>query len=136
MIKAWRHHEDFRGDSSVKTWLVRIGRNSAIDALRRRRDLVTGAGAVPETADTSASTDIERVTEGRDAVTGLSAALDRLDELSRTMVVLREVDAMSYQEIADALEVPVSTVKTRLLRARRSLQAMLQESQLESGRAR
>ena len=115
---------------------MRIGRNSAIDALRRRRDLVTGAGAVPETADTSASTDIERVTEGRDAVTGLSAALDRLDELSRTMVVLREVDAMSYQEIADALEVPVSTVKTRLLRARRSLQAMLQESQLESGRAR
>ncbi|MCB1256996.1 MAG: sigma-70 family RNA polymerase sigma factor [Microthrixaceae bacterium] len=126
MIKAWRHRSEFRGDSSFKTWIVRIGRNTAIDSLRRRRDHITSAGEVPETADQNANSDIERLAEGRDDMVELARALETLDELSRTIIVLREVDSMSYQEIAEALEVPVSTVKTRLLRARRTLQEMLE----------
>lgn len=125
MIKAWRHREEFRGDSSLKTWLIRIGRNTAIDALRRRRDQFTADGTVPETADRSAVADVERLSEGRADLAELGSALGELDELSRTIVILREIDSLSYQEIADALEVPVSTVKTRLLRARRTLQETL-----------
>jgi RNA polymerase sigma-70 factor (ECF subfamily) len=52
-------------------------------------------------------------------------ALEGLDELSRSVVILREVEGMSYQEIAETLQVPVSTVKTRLLRARQRLAAAI-----------
>ena len=54
------------------------------------------------------------------------AALDTLDDLSRSVVVLREVEGMSYEEIATVLEVPLPTVKTRLLRARRVLATALE----------
>ena len=57
------------------------------------------------------------------------AALDDLDELSRSVVVLRELDGLSYEEIAEVLEVPMPTVKTRLLRARRRLGNALREWQ-------
>lgn len=125
IIKVWRNQNDFRGDSSVKTWLVRIARNTAIDSLRRRREQPTRQGTVPDTADNSAEADTERVAQGRMALSGLAGALAELDELSRTIIVLREVNAMSYSEIAEALEIPESTVKTRLMRARRTLQESL-----------
>lgn len=138
MIKAWRNLDQFRGDASIKTWLVQIGRNSAIDSLRRRRDQVTSAGDVPDSPDPAALVDTERLAQGRDSVSTLARALRSLDELSRTIVVLREVDAMSYQEIADSLEVSVATVKTRLLRARRTLQDTLrsQDEPLEESMTR
>lgn len=125
IIKAWRNQASFRGDSSVKTWLVRIARNTAIDALRRRRERPTHKGVLPETVDESADGDTERVAQGRVAMSDLGRALAELDELSRTIVVLREVNAMSYTEIAEALEIAEPTVKTRLMRARRALQESL-----------
>ena len=54
-------------------------------------------------------------------------ALDKLDELSRSIVVLREIEGLPYDEIAELLEVPLPTVKTRLLRARRVLAAALSD---------
>ena len=133
MMKAWTSLERFRGDASERTWILRIAHNTAIDALRRRRDQATAPDQMPELTDPA---DPAAQAIGRDSLAAVGRVLASLDETSRSIVVLREVEGMSYQEIADALEVPVSTVKTRLLRARRSLQAMLQESQLESGRAR
>ena len=55
------------------------------------------------------------------------AALDDLDDLSRSIVVLREVEDLSYDEIADVLNIPLPTVKTRLLRSRRKLGSALRE---------
>ncbi|MDH4364477.1 MAG: sigma-70 family RNA polymerase sigma factor, partial [Acidimicrobiia bacterium] len=74
---------------------------------------------------------VERSVEARvqsDAVVGeFVAALDTLDELSRSIVVLREVEGLTYDEIAAVLNVPLPTVKTRLLRARRRLSTTLKE---------
>jgi RNA polymerase sigma-70 factor (ECF subfamily) len=56
-------------------------------------------------------------------------ALDTLDDLSRSVVVLRELEGLSYEEIAEILDVPMPTVKTRLLRSRRRLSAALREWQ-------
>lgn len=121
MIKAWRSKDSFRGESSARTWLVKICRNTAIDSLRRQRRVPATVGELPDSADASASADTERIAQGRDEVSRLAGALDSLDELSRTVILLREVEAMSYQEISEVMDVPVSTVKTRLLRARRRL---------------
>lgn len=125
VIKVWRNQDGFRGDSSVKTWLVRIARNTAIDTQRRQKERLTPGGRVPDTVDDTAGADTERVAQGRAALSDLSSALDQLDELSRTIIVLREVNGMAYADIAEALEVSEATVKTRLMRARRALQESL-----------
>ena len=69
---------------------------------------------------------VERQAHGRMALDAFEEALDGLDELTRSIVVLREVESLSYDEIAELLDVPLPTVKTRLLRARRQLSASLE----------
>jgi RNA polymerase sigma-70 factor, ECF subfamily len=123
MIKAWEASSTFRGDSSMRTWILRIAHNTAIDALRRRRDRTMAPEDLPDEPGGHAEHDPARRAAGRADLELLRAALAELDELSRTIVVLREVEDMSYQQIAEALDVPIATVKTRLLRARRVLQS-------------
>jgi len=120
MLRSWKALGRFRGDASERTWVLRIAHNAAIDALRRRRDLATDPHDFPDGTDHRDPAD--RAT-GMDSLAAVGRALAALDETSRSIVVLREVEGMSYQEIADALDVPVPTVKTRLLRARRTLQS-------------
>lgn len=122
-IKVWKHADEFRGEGSMRGWILRIAHRESIAALRRRRD----APADPHTLDHPADPmTVGRVVEGRLALEGFNEALDTLDELSRAILVLREVEGLPYEEIADALEVPIATVKTRLLRARRSMAVTLE----------
>ncbi|MCB0972988.1 MAG: RNA polymerase sigma factor [Actinobacteria bacterium] len=117
-VKAWKALPTFRGEGSLRGWLLRIAHNTAVSALRRIREDPYEPDWLPEQA---AGTTIERVVEGRAAVNDLWAALDQLDETSKTIVVLREVEGMSYDEIAETLNVSLPTVKTRLFRARKAL---------------
>ena len=131
MIKAWEGSSQFRGDSSVRTWILRIAHNTAIDALRRRREHSTAPEDLPDGAGSGADSDPARRAAGRADLALLRDALGRLDELSRTVVVLREVEGMSYQQIADAVGVPIATIKTRLLRARRVLHAAVLDQETD-----
>ena len=131
MIKAWEASDSFRGDSSLRTWVLRIAHNSAIDALRRRRDQATAPEDLPETSEGDPDGDPARRAAGRADLEQLATAMGRLDELSRSVVVLREVEGMSYQQIADAVDVPVATVKTRLLRARRVLHSAVLDQETD-----
>ncbi len=124
MIKAWRGLDDFRGDASMRTWVLRIAHNTAIDTLRRRRDrslapedLPDGVGGAADAGDPAVRA------AGRSELATLGEALASLDQLSRSIVVLRELEGLSYAEIADTLDISTALVKTRLLRARRALQA-------------
>jgi RNA polymerase sigma-70 factor (ECF subfamily) len=118
IMKAWQALGSFRGESSVKTWLLRITHNTAISALRKRRDDLMSPYELP---DTPASGSVEDEAVLHADAHEIWAALRRLDDLSRTIVVLREVDQMSYEEIAEILELPIGTVRTRLFRARHQL---------------
>ncbi len=126
LIKAWLALPTFRGDSSLRGWLLRITHNTAISTIRRRRAVVIDPHDMPE-----APIKVERSVESRvqnDVVMNdFVEALDLLDELSRSIVVLRELEGLSYDEIGEVLNVPLPTVKTRLLRARRKLGAALRE---------
>lgn len=122
MIKAWRSLDGFRGDSSVRTWVLRIAHNTAIDALRRRRDLSAAPEDLRDQVIESDAADPAARAAGRSDLAVLSDAMARLDQLSRSIVVLREVEGLSYGEIADTLDISTAMVKTRLLRARRALQ--------------
>lgn len=118
MIKAWQSLPGFRGDSSLRSWILRITHNTAISMLRLRREAVMAPEDLP---DIPGGIDPARSSAALSDLRDVRRALEGLDELSRSVVILREVEGMSYQEIADTLQVPVSTVKTRLLRARQRL---------------
>ncbi len=124
MIKAWRHAPVDERGQVPRAWLMKVARNTAISVLRSRRDELRGPENLPET---SAGPDTDRVVEGRAAVDGLWDALGVLDPDDRLLIVMREIDGHSYDEIAQALDLPLSTVKTRLFRARRALQNALKE---------
>ncbi|MDQ2678260.1 MAG: RNA polymerase sigma factor [Actinomycetota bacterium] len=129
MIKAWKALPEFRGDSSMRTWVLRIAHNTAIDSLRRRRDRSTAPEDLPDRPGPASADDPATRVSGRDDLSRLKSALEALDETSRTIVVLREVEGLSYQQISETLGITIGTVKTRLLRARRTLQDTVKDQE-------
>lgn len=128
LVKAWLALPNFRGESSLRGWVLRIAHNTAVSTLRRRRAVVVDPHELPEEAESSDRSVESRVMQGA-AMDEFVEALDLLDDLSRSVVVLREIDGLSYEEIAEILEIPMPTVKTRLLRARRRLGNTLRDWQ-------
>ena len=126
MIKAWQSLGRFRDESSLRSWILRIAHNTSISMLRRRREAVMAPEDMPEIVG---GIDPARSSSAMSDLRAVRAALEDLDELSRSIVILREVEGMTYQEISDTLQVPVPTVKTRLLRARKRLAGAIGSSE-------
>lgn len=124
MIKAWRHSPVAPGEPIPRNWLLKVARNTAVSLLRTRREDLHGPDTLPERP---AGPETTRTIEGRAALDELWEALRHLDEDARALIVMREVDGLSYEEVAEALGLPLSTVKTRLFRARRALKTALKE---------
>ncbi|MEO7058000.1 MAG: RNA polymerase sigma factor [Caldimonas sp.] len=134
-LSAYRHIGEFRGQSRLSTWLTRIVINQALGRLRsRRRDNVVellgdrAAGRVEEAAQEVVG-DVAESPEAGAMRTELRRLLERkIDELPlafRTTFVLREVEEMTIEEVAECLAVPAATVRTRVFRARALLRASL-----------
>lgn len=103
------------------SWIYRMTVNASLNTLKRRRDVVSLDGKFDVPA---ASTSTESAVEAADLV---GRALLELKPGDRAVVVLRHLEALSYEEIADVLEVPVKTVKSRLFTARQRLREVLLE---------
>ena len=125
-LQAYLHLGEFQGKSSFSTWLVRITLNEALGRLRRRERLVS-LEDLPDRADGDATADLEDTVAAREAMTLLQNAIDRLPVHHRTVYVLREVDELSTEETAQALDVSEDVVKVRLHRARLALRDLLAE---------
>jgi RNA polymerase sigma-70 factor (ECF subfamily) len=134
-VRVHGHLAEFKGESSFQTWVLRIASHLAIDSLRRerknRRDQLED---VAEELISEAGEGILSTPLGNDPVANLlrrelgermEAALDRLPEIHRTILVLREVEGLSYEELAERLGVQKGTVMSRLFHARQNLQALL-----------
>jgi len=124
MIRAWRWAPIEPDGNMPRAWLARVARNAAIGILRRRREELYGSDAIPEKESNFTPA---RTVEGRAALDQLRGALSALDEADRALIVLREIEGMTYEEIAETMELPLSTVKTRLFRARQQLKRALEE---------
>lgn len=133
-VKAYQNLSRFRTESSFYTWLYRIAMNVAIDHLRRQKkrahEAFEDGVATEETggvvSDGSHRDGPGRTLERKQLHARLLAALEQLPEDQRQAVVLREVDGLSYKEIAEVMGIPEGTVMSRLYYARRKLQATLQ----------
>ncbi|MEZ5166350.1 MAG: RNA polymerase sigma factor [Acidimicrobiales bacterium] len=124
MLKAWRQSPVGPGEEIPRAWLMRVARNTAISLLRTRREDLRDPGTLPESAGGASTT---RTVEGRAQLDDLWEAMRHLDEDARALIVLKEVDDLSYEEIAATLDLPLSTVKTRLFRARKALKDSMKE---------
>ncbi|MHB8423596.1 MAG: RNA polymerase sigma factor RpoE [Gammaproteobacteria bacterium] len=127
-IKAYRAIPGFRGDSAFYTWLYRIAINTAKNHLvaESRRPLDHGVDLQdPEQYDMQARLrDMdtpERLLLTEEIQRTVEAAIEQLPEDLRTAIILREIDGMSYEEIAQAMSCPVGTVRSRIFRAREAI---------------
>jgi RNA polymerase sigma-70 factor (ECF subfamily) len=116
-IRAWRSLGSFRAGSPLRPWLYRIALNAALDALRKRKPQAN-LEALPLTAGGGDPSGLAEAHERRWMV---QQAVLALPEASRTALVLREYEGLSYAEIAQALEIPIGTVMSRLSYARAQL---------------
>ena len=122
-LRAFRGLDGFDGQSQFSTWLHRIVVNICIDRLRQK---ASGAVALDDVAPVLAGDDDPaRTVEGAELGGRIGAALAQLTPNHRTTLVLREVQGLSYLEIADAMKCSVGTVMSRLFHARRKMQSLL-----------
>ena len=126
-VAAWRALPNFRGDAKFSTWLYRLTTNAAIDVMRReKRHQTVGDGEMMDLADDADSPQetVER-TEQQEAV---QKALATLSEEYREVLLLRYMEELDYAEIAEVLQLPSGTVKSRINRAKAALKAALLKS--------
>ncbi|ENY73742.1 RNA polymerase sigma factor RpoE [Aeromonas diversa] len=132
-IKAYRSIGSFRGESAFYTWLYRIAVNTA-------KNYLTSQGRRPPSSDVEA--DEAEYYDGGEALTEVStpenlaltdeikrtvfATIESLPEDLRTAITLRELEGLSYEEIAEIMECPVGTVRSRIFRAREAIDKKLQ----------
>jgi RNA polymerase sigma-70 factor (ECF subfamily) len=129
-VAAFTHLGQFQGTSRWSTWLCRIAFNEALARLRRRRRFVsidaTNEASMEDTSK-AARLDPENAASDRELARVLEGAIDRLPDIYRAVLVLRQLDGHSVTETASILDVAEEVVKTRLHRARALLRAALEE---------
>ena len=123
-LKLFKSLKTFDRRANFSTWLISVSRNLCIDhyrSMRREHDVVTHDVDVVSLARPSALDSPQVALEQRDRVALLRAALDKLAPSLRTAVMLRDIQELTYQEIAEKLDVPEGTVKSRINRGRTEL---------------
>ncbi len=135
-IRAYRALPQFRGDSAFYTWLYRIAVNTAKKALMelKRDPLVTESARAGRDEDDdgprvqdepSDSATPEAVLASKQIAAAVNFAVEALSEDLRQAITLREIDGLSYEEIAEIMNCPIGTVRSRIFRAREAIAARL-----------
>lgn len=132
-IKAYRALPDFRGDSAFYTWLYRIAINTAKNYLlaRNRRFMdyeleIDDAEHVENALQLRNLDTPENLLMNEQIMKVIQTAIDKLPEEMRIAITLREFEGMSYEEIAEAMDCPIGTVRSRIFRAREAIDEKLQ----------
>jgi RNA polymerase sigma-70 factor (ECF subfamily) len=132
-IRAYRAMPQFRGESAFYTWLYRIAVNTAKKALvdLKRDPLVTESARAGANDDDDETSRVEReLTDGetpesllasKEIAQAVSAAMDALSDDLRQAITLREIEGLSYEEIAELMNCPIGTVRSRIFRAREAI---------------
>lgn len=136
-VAAFRNLQNFRGEAKVSSWLHRIAVNQCIT--RQRRTRVRAETAFEEVVESAGEGFLStgehaspaRAAESRERTEAVRRAVSALTPELREVVLLKEFEGLTFQEIAEALEVPLSTVKSRLYTALKQLRMRLERFELE-----
>ena len=122
-IRAWQNLPTYRPQTSLRNWLYRIAFNAATDMLRKERRILPDD--IGDLNLTDGQAGLETIVSQQERITLVQNAILSLPDASRAVLVLREYEALSYQEISSTLDIPVGTVMSRLNYARNLLKTML-----------
>lgn len=133
-LKAFKGIRHFRHGSSLKTWLYRIAIREALNSRRWfKRHLQKNISIDTEPEEGYAPIDVEDLSAtpfdqlaAHEIQTAVQGALQQVPEVFRSAVILRDLEGLSYEEVAEVLDVSVGTVKSRILRGRRALKEILE----------
>jgi RNA polymerase sigma-70 factor (ECF subfamily) len=136
-VAAYRNLQNFRGDAKVSSWLHRIAVNQCIT--RRRRARVRAETGIDEAVESSGESFLStgeqaspaRAAEAKERTEAVRRAVAALTPELREVVLMKEFEGLTFQEIAEALQVPLSTVKSRLYTALRQLRMKLERFEME-----
>jgi RNA polymerase sigma-70 factor (ECF subfamily) len=131
-IRAYRAIPQFRGDSAFYTWLYRIAVNTAKKALvdLKRDPIVTESARAARDDDDETSRVENELTDGetpeavlasKEIAAAVNASIEALSEDLRQAITLREIEGLSYEEIAEVMDCPIGTVRSRIFRAREAI---------------
>ncbi len=131
-IKAFRYIKDFKGNCSFSTWLYRIATNTCLDFIRKNKNK-HNVSLEQETYEDITIKDRlmsdlpgpEKIAETNAQKAAIQEAMAKMSEKNRIIIVLRDFMGLSYDQIAESLETPVGTVKSRISRARAELRELL-----------
>jgi len=130
-IKAYKNLKSFRPEASLYTWLYRIAVNTCIDHKRKpffeslfKKSSEGEEFVIEQQSDLPSP---ERLYESKQTGVAIKLALNKLSDKLRTVIVLKEMESLSYEEISDVLDISIGTVKSRISRARDELKELLKE---------
>jgi len=116
MIKIWNKRMEASKIENKPAWVMKMTRNLSIDKLRSKHHKTQG---IPEGYDVVNKTHTpETITQSNDTVSTIQGIMEKLPELQRMCIQLRDIEEMKYQEIADVLEISIDQVKVNIYRAR------------------
>ncbi len=132
IVRAYRAIPQFRGESALYTWLYRIAVNTAKKALvELKRDPTVSESALAAREDDDETSRVENelsdgetpdaVLASKQVAAAVNAAIEALSEDLRQAITLREIEGLSYEEIADLMNCPIGTVRSRIFRAREAI---------------
>lgn len=133
-LSAYQSLTSFKGDSRFFTWLYRIAVNTAISLKRKHRatvriETLTNGNIRLDPLDPSAASRPEHALEQAEQQSRVRQALARLSPEHRAVLVMKEIDGMKYEEMAETLQVPIGTIRSRLHRARMELRELLEKGE-------
>ena len=136
-LRAFRALPGFKGEAKFSSWLYRITLNLCRDWIRRERRTPVvqppeGIDVIELAGETSPSESIEELVSRHELGRAVGKAMSQLPEEQRTAIILKEYHGLTFQEIADLLDCPLSTVKTRLYQGLSVLRKQLREAGVES----
>ncbi|MEP7134130.1 MAG: sigma-70 family RNA polymerase sigma factor [Chloroflexota bacterium] len=123
-IRAWQNLSSYRPQTPLRNWLYRIAFNAGLDMLRKEKRILPTA--IEDMNLTDGQPGLEAQVSQNERTSLVQKAVMSLPDASRAVLVLREYEGMSYQEISSTLDIPVGTVMSRLSYARNLLKAKLQ----------
>lgn len=125
-IKIYKYIQKFKGDSKISTWIYRITYNTCVDFIKKRRNDVSYDEVID--LDSHRESKVENIIESREMKLEIKRCIMKLSEDFKSIIVLRDIEGLTYVEISEILNIEVGTVKSRLNRAREALRNELIKS--------
>ena len=121
LIKAWRSLKKFNLKAAFSTWLYKIAINTCLDELRKRKNYTQSIEDLSEKGYTIKDEKNQNFADDSDRKCQISQAMDKLETKEKLIIVLKDVQGYSYEEIGEIIACPVGTVRSRLSRSRKKL---------------